>query len=698
MKMPAMNSPLPLAQRLRKPAAIAIAAGAAIVTPLTASVSLDLAHQAYAAETHVLAEAPSFYDSSITDTAGILSSSQISEIESAIREAEQVHRTKLYVVFVDSFDGQSSDVWSSQALDANGGSTSNVGVYAVAVEDRAFAVQLGDQWPVGALDDMYNAAYDRLRSGSEPDWAGSALALAEAASQPSFSGGGTTSGGPSTSADGESAAWLGAGAGAVALAGGGIWAYSRRKKKADTQASLESARAIEPTNTSDLMNQPMEVLERLAEEELVSTDEAIRNSREELDIATAEFGAERTRSFTRAMNNSTTTLQKAFALKQRLNSGAVRDEYEKRALLVEIISSCGVADDALESEAQNFADMRSLLMNAGPALDNVTQSTIDLRARIPEAEAQLEHLKTQYSSAMLSTITDNVPMAKVSLEEAERNLELGRTIASKPAGQQGGLVDAIHQAEEAATNADKLLKGIENAQSDITAAKAGLPGLIKEIEDEIEEATQLRSQGLAQGTQADWQALDAVVAKAKAQLTEVHSAVQTNPLGAWHLLTEVDSKLDEQLDTVRTTTADHNRQLQIFDKQMATAQAAITAAEDFIKTRGRLVKSDARTHLANAQRLFAETHQGRNSQTRQATELARQAARAAKLASQQAQRDVDDYNRRQQRQSSSNAGGIITGMVINEILNGSSRGGGFGGGFGGGGFSGGGGGFRGGRF
>src|SRR5699024_2151294 len=83
-----------------------------------------------------------------------------------------------------------------------------------------------------------------------------------------------------------------------------------------------------------------------AHEELVSTDESIRRGKEELDIATAEFGPERTRSFTRAMNHSTTTLQKAFKIRQRLDDSIPETPEQRREMLVEIVSSCGQADDA----------------------------------------------------------------------------------------------------------------------------------------------------------------------------------------------------------------------------------------------------------------------------------------------------------------------------------------------------------------
>lgn len=301
-------------------------------------------------------------------------------------------------------------------MNSSGGG--NVAVYAVALDSREFGVNAGDQWPKKPLDNMYNAAYDKLQ---QQDWAGSALALIANANN--TSSGASSSGGASTNTSGQSVAWLGAGAVGLAGAGGGLWVWSRRKRKADDQAVLEQGRAIEPGDAASLSQLPTPALETLAHEELVSTDESIQRGKEELSIAVAEFGAERTRSFNRAMNESTTTLQRAFQLKHQLDTASTIDELERRSLLIEIISSCGTADAALDAEAANFAELRNLLVNAPQQILKLTQSTVDIRARIPAAEQTLSELKAKYSPTMVASIEHNIEMAKVSVTEAERCLD-----------------------------------------------------------------------------------------------------------------------------------------------------------------------------------------------------------------------------------------------------------------------------------
>ncbi|MEY8579132.1 TPM domain-containing protein [Corynebacteriaceae bacterium 6-324] len=638
---------------------------------------------AVAATVGYVAQAPSAISDRVTDSADVLSSAEESEITEKITQLQQEEQLMIHVVFTTDMDGMSAEDYAGAIVDAKG---PNAAAYVVDVEQRQMGVQTGDQWPQGKLDDMYDAAYSHLASD---DWAGSANALVDAALGTGGSGGG-------------GGAWLAGAGGAVVVAGGGIWAYTRNRSKKESAAVLEDAREIEPTDIRRLNSLDLETLDSLAHEELVSTDESIRRGKEELDIAMAEFGPERTRSFTRAMNHSTTTLQKAFGIRQRLDDSIPESPEQRREMLVEIISSCGQADDALDEQAAEFAEMRNLLINASSKLDELTQRTIDVRARLPKAEETLAALQAEFNEEMLQSVDDNVQIASASLDEAEKSLSAAREIEAKPAGQQGGLVAHIRDAEHAIEVSDRNLAGVENARTNISEAKAGLPALIEEVESEIQEAGKIKNQGRSQGTEANWSALDDVVARAQQAVEVAKAEGSVDPLGQHTALITIDTELDQQLDTVREQTSTHARQLEMFAKQIQSAGTQIQAAEDVISSRGRIVGSGARTALADAKHLHAQALNSRDRDIRAAIDYARQSTNAAKIAADRARDDYNNYRRQQQRQQTGNmAGNIITGMVIGQVLGGGGRsgGGGFGGGFGGGGFGGGGGGgFRGGSF
>lgn len=650
------------------------------------------AGSAFAAETTTVAQGTATLQDKVTDEAGALSAEEKSQLEDKITQLQKDEHLTLFVYITDEL-GTDPESFAGQAVKDKG---PNSAVYALSINDRKMGVQTGKDWPQGRLDQMYDAAYDKLASD---EYGASALALADAALGNSASN--------NSASDSSGLAWLGGGAAAIVAAGGGIMYYSRRNTKKNNAQTLESAREIAPGDTDQLNRLPLETLDQLAQEELVSTDESIRRGKEELNIALSEFGPERVRPFTKAMNHSTSTLQKAFHLRQRLDDAVPESPAERRQMLVEIVSSCGQADDALDAQAEEFAKMRDLLIHSDEKLDELTQRTVGLRARLPEAESTLAGLKSNYDEHVLSSIADNPELAAASLDEAEKLLDKARGVQAQPAGQQGPLVGLIRDIEHACEMTDRLISGVENAEENIATARGNLEALIAEVEGEINEARELERQGKAQGTTADWDKLEDLLGRAGTAVTDAKAHGQQDPLGQHTALTSIDTKLDEALDRVREKTSTHARQLDLFRQQISVAESNIQAAEDLISSRGRIIGSGARTALADAKRLHAQALHTERSDIRAALQSSREAVAAAQAALQRAKDDMDEHRRRQQRQQMGNAANnIVTGVVIGQMLSGGRGfGGGFGGGgfdggsFGGGGFGGGGGGgFRGGSF
>ena len=665
---------------------------------------------AHAAET-VVAQAPATITQRVTDTAGVLSDEDKDAIDAAILAHQQAHQELVYIVFTTDTQGLSAEEYARLIVDVRGRNTAVMAVDPVARDLGVFA---GAEVAASA-DELFEAAYDYL---AVDDWAGAANAVVEQASAAAQRLSSTDASGDSAnspSSDNSPSPWL-LGAGVALLGGtGGALAYSRRRQNRSTEASLAAARDIDPKDTAALNQLSTDVLEELAAEELVSTDESIRRGKAELDLATAEFGPERTRTFTAAMNHSTATLRKAFELNQQLESAPssgpqALSEGQRRAILVQIISSCGQADDALDERAAEFAQMRDVLLNAPSLLDQLTQRSVDQRARLPQARTTLEQLRQRHTPEVLSSIEHNPELARGAVEEAESAISAGRKLSAAPAGQQGGLVAAIRAAEHALEVGDRMLSAIENAENAIASARTDLSALIAEVEAEISEAQQLEQRGRSHGTPADWQSLDAIRTQAQDLVNQARRTGEQDPLGAYTALVAIDSQLDEALDTVREVSADFERQLNLYQQQSSAASTQIQAAEDLISSRGRLIGSAARTSLAEAKQYHAEAlyavgllqrgeQAAANTATlRQATAAARAAADAAGRALAQAKRDIDKEQQRQQARNSSGSGDLVTGLILGSLFSGGGSSGGFGGGFGGGSFGGGsfGGGFGGG--
>ena len=628
----------------------------------------------------------------VTDQAGRLSQEEIDSINKLAQDYRHKTDGIAYIVFVDSFPpGMDAQEWATQALKPIAASRYDI---LLAVGSNTYGYAYSEAFTAKSFKQVDTAVVSHLR---QHDWAGAASSFITTAQQ--VAAGGSSSGDSKGSAAVGAAILLG-GLGLLGAAGGGAVYAAKRKSKRDTAKAVEQGRALDPKDTAALSQLSTAALEQLAAEELVSTDESIKAAQAELDISVGEFGTERTRKFTQSLQHSQSTLQKAFAIQQQINDRKYASEFDKRSLLIEIISSCGQADDVLDQEAKNFADMRNLLVNAPQTLERLTQSTVDLQARITPAMEQMADLRRSFPAETLSSINHNVEIAQAALAEAEKQIDVGRDLAARPAGEQAGLIEAIRIAETDINQADRMLKAIESARSDIAAAQANLDALIAEIEGEIAQGEAIKSQGVAQGTQLDWNAVSNTLTRAREALQEARNIKDHDPLTAWTQLTDMDSQLDEMLEQIQSGITDHARVLQVFDQQSAAAQTAIRAAQDFISSRGRYVRSDARTKLADAEQAFEKAVAVRTSQTRDAINYARHATTQAQAALRVAQRDVDS-EMRQNNSSGSSAGSFVAGALFNEMMNDHHRsgfgsygssGGGFNIGGGGGSFGGGGGG------
>ena len=653
---------------------LAVSGGLFVTATPAFGVSTDAppAHvQAQATGTTTTVE-PGLLTQPVTDDAAVLSAAERSEIESAIQQVSQTKGKSVRVVFLRSFGQYTPSAWVDKAVAANG---SNTAVLAISPDERAYNVGGGEEWTQSEIDRMNDAAYAQLTS---MNWSSAALNAVNA-----VSAGGTSS------SDGSGAGWLAGGLGVAALAGGGVYAATRKGSKKQQAKQIESAKALDPSDTDSLGRLPTPTLEELARDALVSADDSITQGKQELELATSEFGADRVRPFTSAMNEATTTLQRAFATHQKLYDAIPETEPEKRAMLVDIISSSGRAEQALRDKTQEFNEMRGVLMRAPEEVDKVLARTVDIRARLEPARATLEQLRGEYPAEMLESITDNVDIAAASLDEAEQALGEARQIAQQPAGRQGALLDTLAAATRAVNVSDTNLAAIEHAEDNIRAARANLPALVNEIRSELREIEQVKG-ARAQGAAIDAASLDAVAAKAQRMLAEMGDRGETDPLALYQELTSMDAEIDVALDRAKGIAGDQSRALQLFDQQMQVAGAQIQRAEDLILSRGRIIGSRARTLLAEAKRQYAQAHQLRVRDTRTAIDAARAATDTARRAEAAANDDMRRYQAARNRQT---ADSLASAVLWGSILSGGFGGGGFGGG----GFGGGGGGFSGGR-
>lgn len=601
-------------------------------------------------------------DSQVVDQAGVLSNSERENIADTLSDGPAETGVNAFLVFTDSAPAQLDD-YANGLRDQQ---PANDTLVVVISTEGNYATSPGPSVPNNITEDVNEA----IRTNMGDGWAIGGQAVADVVADVT----------PASTY-----AWGGAGA-VVVLggAGGAIW-YSRKKRRENEAEQLESARTITPDNTDDLSQQPTHVLRTLAQEELHTTDESIRKGHQELDTAEAEFGEERTRDLRKALDVSKKELARAYNTHQRLQNGLVSGEHEERAQLIDMISSCGTAEQNLRDQAERFANLREKLIDAPEIVEKFFQQTVELRSRIPKTREILESLSSKVDPELLESVSDNPEIAEAEIEQAEQAISRARELLDLPAGQQGELIDAASAAHMAISQADSQLSAVEHAESQLQEAQKNLDSLMEEVDEEIAEATQLAS-GKADIDRAE---LGKVVERANKALADARENGDKDPLGTYSELLEADGELDIQLDEARGAENNYQRTLGMVDRTIADATNHLRAVEDTIHTRGRMVGVEARSAAQSAKRELDTALEKRDSHPRSAFTAAQQANALARQASQMARQDIDDYNRRNNYHGGGGGGGLIAGVLLGSLLSGN-------GGFGGGGFGGGGGDFGGG--
>ncbi|MEU2006842.1 TPM domain-containing protein [Rhodococcus sp. NPDC019627] len=629
------------------------------------------------------ADAPFRLPTQVTDNVGALDEDQRTEVEAAIDQLYDEHKVRLWVVYVADFDGLGAGPWADRTAQASSLADRDA-LLAVATVDREYALIASDSLEDITSDEAESIRVDAVEPAlREDDWAGGAIAAA----------GGL--GDAMSASGGMSVRTLLIGGGVVAAGVGGIVLYSRKKKNDRAADAVAAARNIDPEDTDALAALPLPTLDERAREILVDTDNALRTSREELDLARGEFGEQSTASFTTAFEKAQAALAAAFTVRQRLDDAIPETPQQQREMLIDISSSCGRADRELDERVQEFDGLRNLLINAPERLDALTRDIVAASVRIPESTRTLEALQTQFPAETLASIAANVTMAQERLAFAEQAVSEARDTIALPPGKQGPAVSAIRRAEGALEQARTLLDAVDHAADNIRHAIAALPAAITDLENGVATAAQFTEQG--------GPPLESARGAAQAALASARTSKDADPLGTFTAIVKADAELDAVLAAAQESRRQTERAQQHLDQNLVAAQSQVTAASDFIGTRRGAIGAEARTRLTEAQRHLAAARQLRETDVSGALQHAQAASTLAVDALSSARNDVQDWELHQGAGPGAGgnlAGAVLGGILIDSVMRGgfSGRGswggrgsrGGFGsGGFGGGGFGGG---------
>ena len=598
----------------------------------------------------------------VTDSAGVLNGSQLSDVERAVDKLYNDRRIRLWVVYVDSFSGQSATDWTERTRQASDLSDEDA-ILAVATADRSYAFLAGPATGVSNSD-----AATLRRDAIEPalrrsDWAGAAVAAADGLNT-------TTAPAPGISGFGLLVAFV-----ILVILVLLLWLWARRRRRKRREAEYAAARRVDPADPGALASVRIDALDDLSKSMVVDVDNAVRTSDNELALAVEEFGDKETTPFSLAVSNAKTALAQAFNVRQILDDAVPETAAQRRDLLTRVVVAAAKADRELEAQREAFEQLRDLVVNAPARLDAMTQQMVDLTARLQPSEQALAALHNQFADTALASVAGNVEIAKQRLTFADQNITSARNLVSRPVGRQTGLVDAVRAAESALGQARTLLDAVDSAATDINRAIAALPSAITDIQNGIKSA----GDQLAQGNTGRADELSAARDAAVQAVAGAQSTGTADPLGAFTKLTQADADLDRLLASVAEEREAAERLSRAFDQALFAAQSRVRAVSDYIDVRRGSVGPEARTRLAEAVRQLQAAQDKQETNLTEAIAHANGAAMLASQAQSMASSDTQSAQRsyygRYGSTSNSNMGAVLGGIILGNILSGSMRGG-----------------------
>ncbi|MCC2033442.1 hypothetical protein [Microbacterium allomyrinae] len=429
-------------------------------------------------------------------------------------------------------------------------------------------------------------------------------------------------------------------------------------------------------------------LARRAQKALVSADERIRLTTDELAFAEAELGPGSTKDLREALDAVRTHLQEAFHLHQ-LNHDEIPDTPEElRTRNARIAQLCEWAEELLDDRTTALAVPIERARRAPEIIAKVRADAARLRLRIPDARSTVQRLAARYSAHALAQVEANPAEAEQLLGFAEHSAAVAER--RREAGQREQANMALEASTESVRRAETLIDAVETFEVEALRAESTLAAIIEDSRDDLTVALrEPHSPGVS----------DAIVGLQSALAALPAAGVNTDPFEQLSRLREANAGLDAAIAAARERAARVIPPLEHVRHSIDDADRQLAVARDVIAGHRGWIGADARTRLAEAERVRADLDRylGTSASAattidedhrEQAMAMARRAAFLASEALQLAQRDIDaarpqpdqwggpGYGQQQgwgggRRGGGSDLmGGILGGLVIGSLLDG----------------------------
>ena len=386
---------------------------------------------------------------------------------------------------------------------------------------------------------------------------------------------------------------------AVVLIGGfAILARRRHRARGISDAGIEGTDAGEGAGAADGKGAGAADGDRAMRANilLVRLDDAVAQAEDDLGFAIAQFGEDRTRDFAEALSTARRDRTESFRLKQRLDDSEADTTTQQREWNARIIHLCESSQRELIAEAAAFDALRRRETDAPTELAAVRMLVVAASMRVPSTAAALTVLTARYSPAAIATVSGNVAAARELLTSAGQGAEGALAQLADPLATD--VADRVQEARVTATRAARLLDAVDTLSASLAEQSDRLAQLTTQSRADLVEARSARDAAPDPDSGA---AIGAAVTTVESVLG---SLAPGDPAASLGLLETAVTELDGTLASARNQAQRLEHASTALVGVLVSVRSQIAATQRFVASQRGRVGTDARTHLAEAQRLL----------------------------------------------------------------------------------------------
>jgi uncharacterized membrane protein YgcG len=610
-------------------------------------------------------------ESAVTDETGLLEPDH-ADIDEALEELFDRTGVQLYVLFVATTGDLSIGEFAADVGDENLGPTD--ALLLVAIDDRRDNITIGSDLE----SEVSQSSLDRVRIDvlearlADGDFGGAVIAtassLGEIFPQIVATPGPVITAVPQEPSD-QPAGGLSAGTVILAVGGTllvaiGVFVLVGRMVtlRRERQAAFDEAKR-------------QEELGREANKLLITTDDKLRDAEQEIGFVEAEFGNETSSALRLSLDSAKAELTAAFAIGQELDDTIPEPPEKRRQMIQEIIERCQRAQATLDGQQAEVDRLRDLEANAPKVIAALGDQVAALDKRINATTSVIATLD-RYDAANWESIAANVDEARRSHAEAAANVAEAQTVLD--GGKAAAAAVMASGAQRSLEDATALLDAVEHLARHLDETATKLQTELPAARDDVDAA---RRQTNDQTPPELRQALE----DAQALLADAETAAAKRPIdvmNAYRAATEANTLADKVLAGIRAEQVRRERAYQSATSAIASAEASITRARDYIAAyrRSRDIGRMSRNRLAQAEEYIQQAEAALATDTAAALLHARNAVALADEAYALAQHSDPSYAPVDfgSYRSGTDLGSVIIGAILGGIMNGGggNRGGG----------------------